>query len=90
MNGNEFVTGDARLVAFFAINGIQPIRQETRRKPDTGRVKALCIYERTGTVSRLHHQFLSGSPMPISPFKLLNAYQEAIRELLALAKSHAD
>lgn len=90
MNGDEFLTRDARLIAFFAINGILPIRQETRRKPDTGQIKGLFIYERTANVTCLHNIFIDGSPRLVSPYKLLNAYQDAIRELRALAAAHKD
>lgn len=89
MNAEEFVSGDARIVALFAINGIQPIRKETRRKPD-GKVKTLYIFERTANLTSLHGQFLAGSPMSITPFRLLDSYQTAIREMLALAKNHKD
>lgn len=89
MNGNEFVSGDARIVALFAINGIQPIRKETRRKPD-GKVKTLYIFERTANLTSLHGEFLAGSPMSLVPFQILDTYQTTIREMLALAKGHKD
>lgn len=84
---SEFITVDARIIAFFAVNGIEPIRKQTRRFPETGRIKELYFYERTGTVSSLHNQFLDGRPRLVSPFKLLNLYQDAIRELRALGRA---
>lgn len=89
MNAEEFVSGDARIVALFAVNGITPVRKETRRRPD-GKVKTLYIFERTANLTSLHGQFLSGGPMSITPFQILDTYQATIREMLTLARDHKE
>lgn len=90
MNAEEFVSGDSRLIALFSVSGIEPIRAESRRRLDTGKVKGLFIYARTSNLLCIHNQFLDGCPLLISPIKLLDRYQDTIRKLRALAASHKD